>query len=248
MSDKRAKHAQTRAGQQRLARISHHFLSESQDIEPQTNDGKSPSMVLLIDDSQAPLFPILQLAAQLAMHGPECEVEQPGQPTINIRAHIPGAGSKDINRAVAQRPHMTVRIRSARTTEDIPPASSYTLLLPTEASPQGIRRSFLLLKDHRQRSIQPQAGIIMTGTDDPALARHYFSALQGACQRFLISNTDWRLYSYGLLNSQQPYPGLAGIARLLADDCNNHLYKHATNRQDKTGSDNSQPVRTSHDN
>lgn len=249
MHDSHSKTAQTRVGRQRLARISHHFLSEPQAIEPQLTSGSSASLVLLIDDSQTPSFPVLQLAAQLAGHGLECEIEQPGQAMFSIRPQSPAPAGNDTSTIAKQEPYMTVRIRAGHTADNIPPASSYTLLLPTEASPQGVRQSYFLLKHHMQRSCSPHTGITMTGTDDPALARHYFSALHVACQRFMNCDPDWRLYSYGLLHHHHhPNPELAGIARLLVDDCINMMYGHPGSRQDKKDSDNSQPARSSHDN
>jgi len=242
MSDNKPKHVHS--GRQRLARISHHFLSEPQVGESHGGNsrpvaGESSSLLILIDDSQTSAFPTLQLAAQLAGQGLECAVEQAGQTPVTISARTVTAVRNNASSAVTQLADMTLHIHTGHGIGSVPPASPYTLLVPTEASSRGIRQSFLQLKEHLQQSIPPLVGITITGTDNPDLARQYFLALQTACQRFLKCDRDWYLRSYGLLYNQHPFPGLNGIARLLLEDCINHLNNRSVCRQDNRRLDDS---------
>ena len=250
MSDNKPRRAH--GGRERLARISHHFLSEPQTGETQGGNpwpvaGGPPSLLLLIDDSQTSAFPTLQLAAQLAGKGLECTVEQPGQPDVTVRARSDETIGNNASSAVTQAADMTLHIHTGHGIGSVAPASPYTLLLPTEASHQGIRQSFLLLKEHSLQSMPPLVGITITGTDNPALARQYFLSLRTACLRFLNHNRDWHLRSYGFLYNQHPFPGLNGIVRLLLDDCISDLHHRSIRGQDNRRLDDGQPKRTYHD-
>ena len=268
MSDNKPR--RVHGGRQRLDRISHHFLSEPQADKPRDGEsrdnprggesrdkprggksrpvvGESPSLLLLIDDSQTSAFPTLQLAAQLAGQGLECAVDQAGQTAVTVRARTGETIGNEAGSAVTQAADMTLHIHTGHRIGNVVPASPYMLLLPTEASPQGIRQSFLLLKEHFQQSMPPLVGITITGTDNPAMARQYFLSLQTAYLRFLNRNKDWHLRSYGFVYNQHPFPGLTGIVRLLLDDCINHLHNWSVRGQDSRRLDDSQPMRTSHD-
>jgi hypothetical protein len=216
----------SRAGQ-RLARISHHFLSDAQsrttpgDVTRTSRpapaaDSLSPQR-LVIGHSHDPSFPTLTLATLLTQQGLNCEVHQAGQTTINMTAQPP----LNANSCNSKSP-VTVQIHHAHDMDSIPAGTPYTLLLPTPATAAGLRQSFLQLKHQLHGAVPLRTGITITGTDDQRLAQRCFNHLSQACQKFISQDICARLYSYGLIhhhNYHQATPELTGIARLIFNDC-----------------------------
>jgi hypothetical protein len=213
---------QTRA-RQRLARISHHFLSEPQPNTNATNPGNKPgSHFFVVADNHTQPFPTIPLAIQLARNGLNCEIHHPGLTSVNIRPQAPAQSNTNAGLSNRHIKHISAQIHARHNIDAIPGGTPYTLLLPTEASQQGLRHSFILLKQHLTHTPALHTGITITGTNDPALARSCFSALQQACQRFINPAISLSLRSYGLLDHSTDYhasPELAGIARLIIEDC-----------------------------
>jgi len=225
MSNSPPKDKHTRAGQ-RLARISHHFLSEPPS-ESGSNDKTSTqhrrtdkkTNLYFIDSHSSQDFPTLVLAIQLAHRGINCSINQHGHPNINISPtiNLKDRPNKDTNDDTP-----SVQLYSDHNIDAIPYDQPYTLLLPTQATPSGLQLSFLKLKHHLHTRPPLRTGITITNTADMALAKYYFIALHQAHQQFLSHHTAHKLYSYGLImhpNHQDISPEIDGIAQLIIKDC-----------------------------
>lgn len=232
MSNHPPNKSQIRA-RQRLARISHHFLSEPEPTPTQEkqldvnnlglntrNENTRSFIFFILEQDEAP-FPTLLLATLLAQFGLRCEVHYPEQKTINIQAQISAPLAYSTAKNTSGNNVTTVQLYTGQHTQSLPTKTPYTLILPTQATPQGLRRSFIQLKHHRHQKMLRYTGITMTGTDDPKLAEQYFAALQQSCLRFLEADIHQNLRSYGLLHRQQQQfsPELEGIAQLIFTDC-----------------------------
>jgi len=188
---------------------------------PRSNSTESESCYFFIANNDTETFPSLILATQLARYGLNCEVHQRGQKTINI---VPQTTTTLQNNSGGNHNNevISVHIHSGHDMDSIQEERPYTLLLPTQATPSGIRYSFLQLKHYLEKTPPLRTGITITNTSDQALARQYFMALNKACQKFLPYETPPKLHSYGLINHNPHHestPELNGIARLIFNDC-----------------------------
>lgn len=224
---------QTRAGQ-RLARISHHFLSESQAEEPQNNSRTTAPQIFVIADNPSQPFPTATLATQLARHGIHCEIHTPDQEIVRVQSAISTTATGNFNHRDEP---VTVQLISGhpeKTAQD-----NHTLILPTPATAEGLRQSYLHIKHHVQQTRPLRIGITLTGTDDRAQAKYCFNALQQACQQLLSHEISQMLCSYGLLKHPQHHScsqELSGIARLIINDCTTS-FGNSEKRKESTMSD-----------
>lgn len=213
MSGKPPKKHPVRA-RQRLARISHHFLSDPPVTEAQTSSNTTtPSHVLVIADKETLPFPSAALAIQLAQLGINCELHHPTRSVVCIQP-------RESKSAPPASP-IKIKLKSCYNADSIENTTTYTLLLPTQATPQGLRHSFMQLKHYMHRGTLENIGITITGADKPRLAALYFAALYQACQRFLSQDVCRKISSYGLLSHRTAIENslaLNGIAQLIVDD------------------------------
>jgi len=199
---------QGRAGQ-RLASISHHFLSDvSADTLP---TGLPQSKSVTIVDQRHGSFPTLALAATVARLGIECHVCEHGQTDIRLR---PVAKAKEHLHPLSRQNSLHMHISDSA--DAVSDTAIDTLLFAISASDKSVRDGFMRLKYYLSVMRPSRIGLTLLECPDINLARHYYAVMKQACRDFLSTS----IFSYGAL-STGPAPTnteLTGIAQLLLSD------------------------------
>lgn len=195
-------------GDQRLARISHHFLSE-EPVQPRPAEHRHTRVITIAALPGRP-FPTLALAAIMVRRGIDCTIREAGQSPIQLRPVDAGPAHEHRQQAL--------RLAISHAPDGGSTDHTDMLLLAVPASATGLREGFIRLKRYLGVLHPPRVGVTLLDCDDPERARRHFGQLRQACRRFLATE----LNSYGAITSGHEAIGdsaeLGGIARLLTDD------------------------------
>jgi len=221
----------------RLAQISHHFLSEEEDIR--TTPGHGMVSWGLVSPSTMNLFgPWQAIGRALATQGvPPLVIDTTAVP-------VTAAWILDIADSGTNLDGLAVTYRHRVSTTDVEPPvclviaslSKHTvlracdgILVPARADPSGLRAAYGTLKELSALVPKATVGVVVTDVADEDAARQAFGVLSVACQRFLgIQIGSFGYLSRGALQTQfEGRRGLAsdllseethGIASLIASD------------------------------
>ena len=221
----------------RLAQISHHFLSEEEDIRATLGHGMvswglvSPSTMNLIGPWQA-------IGRALAAQDlPPLVIDSTAIPvTAAWILDIADLGSNHDGLAVTYRHRLSATDIEPRVCLVIAALSKHMvlrtcdgILVPACADPTGLRTAYGALKELSALMPKATVGVVVTDVADEDAARQAFGVLSVACQRFLgIHIGSFGYLSRGALQTQfEGRGGLTsdllseeahGIASLIATD------------------------------
>ena len=227
----------TLSAKDRLAQISHHFLSEEEDVRATLGHGMvswglvSPSTMNLFGPWQA-------IGRALAARGlPPLVIDTTAIPiTAAWILDIADSGSnlgglaatyRDRISATGGEPHVCLVIAGQPKHTSLRACDG--ILVPACADPAGLRTAYGILKELSALMPEAKIGVVVTDVSDEDAARRAFGALSAASQRFLGREIgSFGYLSRGALQTQfERRRGLAsdllseeahGIASLIATD------------------------------
>jgi hypothetical protein len=249
------------SSRERLSRISHHFLSDDESYTPppvsQANipmetSNKQPEentqtfvLPILMSLQQEHYFPVYALSQALLAHKTssavllvEGELTSSSCSTV-FKPHgstpttADQTSLQDLLQQTGYQHEPDVYLIPVAGVTSPYVATSRRLLIPAEASLNGVRSAYLQLKWLASLRQDLDIGLIMLNTDDPAWARRCFDKLATGARMFL----DITITSYGylpdmssaesistqLINNQQSLPHeMMGIADILQSDLERH--------------------------
>lgn len=203
----------------RLARISHHFLSEAENLGI---DHAADLRLAVFDDPDARgRLSIDALARALALEGREVGVIDPPTGLVSlVRAAaapepvVATAPTMDATRAPWKID--TLLIAASRAGKQLEGCSS--VLLPLPCSRAGMRRAFARLKSLMQDARPPLLGVTVIGAADRASAEACFDRFARATVKFLGLTPQSYAYTGALAHTDRQVAQLKTIAQLLLQD------------------------------
>ncbi|HFD91691.1 MAG TPA: hypothetical protein ENJ22_00195 [Gammaproteobacteria bacterium] len=206
------------SARERLAQISHHFLSEEEET---VATPPAPSVTSLII-SHAPgyesaLSPA-ELAAALCRHGATAVIIAPGASRDDVSLHVPWHGEnrtdamtppdafKDLRSLLENDARNSRRfVLSTHRGEDATGVTGSQCLMLVQAHHEGLREGYGRLKALVSKGRPALLGVIVCDAASSKSSRYHYHKLATAAQRFL----GIRIISYGAL-ATTPSPWAAG--------------------------------------
>ena len=196
----------------RLAQISHHFLSDEEVINKEGSEQAPTSDVYTLallnmtnDDDELPVF---LLSQQLAAHGYSAAILDnttgmkmvssmiDSQQTGTVRDGLYHHTLDDVTRQLDNKPY-DVHFLLVDTPESSCLSSVNKVLVAASATPEGLRRAYISIKQLTSDHNEAQVGVTITGVTDVSRAEYCFNRLETAVHQFLGRN----LLSYGYLQA-----------------------------------------------
>lgn len=225
----------------RLAQISHHFLSdddasveqecvEEESEQFQKNDVYTVALLkTATDDDELPVF---LLSQQLAAHGHSAAI-------LDCATRQLGDKLYDVHFLLVDTPESSCL------------SSVNKVLVTAPATPEGLKRTYISIKQLASHHNEAQVGVTITGVSDVSSAEYYFNRLATAVHQFLGRN----LLNYGYLQApsgisrqtKAPHPalishtrsGIAMIAKIISNEIGEWAQNNVRDDRQKT-----QPINT----
>ena len=238
----------------RLAQISHHFLSddegsaEEESVEQecaeeseqvQKNDVYTVALLKTANDDDE--LPVFLLSQQLAMRGHSATIldcatgmnmvsfMNDSQQTRTVHHGLHHHTLEDVTRQLGDKPH-DVHFLLVDTPESSHLSLADKVLVTAPATPEGLQRTYISIKQLASHHNEAQVGVTITGVSDVSRAEYCFNRLETAIHQFLGRN----LLNYGYLQApssisrqtKAPHPalishtrsGIAMIAEIISNE------------------------------
>lgn len=229
MNKSDGKNKSPKTAKDRLAQISHHFLSDDEvnddkfsgdegSEQATKNDVYALAFLNTANDDELPVFLLSQQLAALgrsavildssaAMNKVSFIRRNDDQQSRTVHHGLHHHSLEDGSRRLGNKPH-DVHFLQVDTPESPCLSLVNKVLVTTPATPEGLQQTYHSIKQLTAHHDAVQIGVTITGTSDVTRAEEYFNKLANATHRFLERD----LLSYGYLPAPPDIAGETTVA------------------------------------